>query len=151
ATLATSYLATALTFLTHQGYPDSFFVEPLVAVIAGVWLGGAAALLVRLLRFEVTRLALVAAAAAWLVVLQIHRRNVFWTGGIHLAAQRDLAKQVDFLYDDYGTVWAVGCLHLLALSHHENFSPFGMLIDPKVREYMTRDAPPGKYLPLRDG
>lgn len=151
ATLASSYLATALTFLTHQGYPDMFFVEPLIAVVAGVLLAGAGALLARVTRFKVAHLAVVAAAATWLIVLQGHRRNVFWTGGIHLAAQLELAKQVDFLADDYGTVWAVGCPHLLALSNRENFLPYGLLIDPKVRAYMMRDAPPGKYLPLRDG
>jgi hypothetical protein len=151
AALVSSYFATGLTFLTHQGYPDMFFVEPLIAVTSGVLLAGVAALAARILRHELARLAVVAAAAAWLIVLQTHRRNVFWTGGVHLAAQRDLAKQIDFLADDYGSVWAVGCPHLLALGHRENFLPYGLLIDPKVRAYMMRDTEPGKYLPLRDG
>jgi hypothetical protein len=44
-----------------------------------------------------------------------------------------------------------GLPHLLALSHRQNFLPFGLLIDLKVREYMLKGVTPANYLPLRDG
>jgi hypothetical protein len=151
ATIVCAYFTTALTLLTHEGYPDMFFCEPLIAVGAGVVLGGAASLLARVSRIRLVEVAAVAACVVWLGVLYQHRRTVFPTGGIHIADQRELAKQLDIIADDYGTVWAVGCPHLLAFSHRQNFLPFGLLIDLKVREYMLKGASPATYLPLRDG
>jgi len=80
------------------------------------------------------------------------RTNVFANTGLHLADQKRLTSQLDLLYDDYGSVWAVGCPHLLAFARRENFLPYALLIDEKVQEYMVRDTQPGRaYLPLRNG
>jgi hypothetical protein len=151
ATVACAYLTTVLTFLTHEGYPDMFFVEPFIAVTAGVVFAGLGALLARVLGLELVRVVAVGAAVAWLLVLYQHRKNAFPANPMYLVEQRALAKQVDFLEDAYGTVWAVGPPHILAFADRRNFLPYGLLIDPKVRAYMTRGASPWKFVPQRDG
>jgi len=142
AALACAYLTTALTFLTHEGYPDMFFPEPFVAIFSGVLLAGVGKTLARLHpRLSPLRFALSAAAAVWLLALGISRREAFTSGGIHLADQRALATQLDVLADGYGSIWAVGCPHLLAFLRRENFLPFALLIDPKVQAYIERAHP----------
>ena len=152
ATLACAYLTTALTFRTHQGYPDMLFPEPFIAIFSGVMLAGVGRAVARMhSRLAPLRVAAVAFAAVWLLSLSITRREAFSSEGLHLADQRALATQLDVLYDDYGSIWAVGCPHLLGFLRRENFLPYGLLIDPKVQRYMTREHPGKPYVPLRDG
>jgi hypothetical protein len=152
ATLVCAYLTTALTFRTHQGYPDMFFPEPFIAVFSGVVLAGIGAAFARLHpRLVRLRIVTAIAAAVWLLGLGISRREAFSSRGLQLADQRALSNQLDVLDDDYGSIWAIGCPHLLGFLRRENFLPYGLLIDPKVQAYMTRAHPGEAYLPLRDG
>ena len=129
-----------------------FFPEPFIAIFSAVVLAGVGSTLTRLHpRLAPLRIVVIATAALWLLVLGISRREAFSSTGLKLADQRALTKQVDVLYDDYGSIWAIGCPHLLGFLRRENFLPYGLLIDPRVQAYMTRAHPGEPYVPLRDG
>jgi hypothetical protein len=84
--------------------------------------------------------------------LAVQRRNYFGgIGGPDLERQRQLAHEVKKLADERGSVWAFGCLHLLAFNRMENFLPYGMLIDPKLRAYILSKSQDGLFIPLRNG
>jgi len=138
------------TFLTHDAHPDMFFVEPLMAVaLALVTVRFPGALLRG--RQPALRAACAVLVVVWLGWLQQGRARLISSGPVHLSDQIDLAKQLDVLSDGYGSIWAVGCPHLLSLAHMRNWHPLGLLLDPKVRDYVTRDGPKGALYPGSDG
>ena len=134
-----AYPAVAFTLLTHEGYPDMFFIEPFIALAAAVAITFTARALARHTHRS-AYYGLIAACAVWLALLQDSRATAFKNEGTRLEDQYELAKQLDVLFDAYGSVWAVGCPHLLALLGRENFSPYGLLIDRKVQAYMRRGS-----------
>jgi len=71
--------------------------------------------------------------------------------GLTIDDQRQLAHEVEELREEYGSVWAIGCPHLLALERRENHVRFGLLIDPRVRAYIKELAGDQAYRPLKDG
>lgn len=143
-----SLAAVAMTFLDHQGYPDLFFIQPLLAVgLAGVTAALMESLpLRRPLRLLVTGLLVVA-----IVWNGSARANLFQRARGGLAKQRELARVVGLMEEEYGAVWAIGCPHFLALERRKNFSPFGLLIDPKVRAYAAEKYPDSGLDPIRNG
>lgn len=145
-----SILNVGFTFVTHDAHPDMFFVEPLMAVMVALATVRLPAALFRR-RQPALRAALTAVVAVWLVWVQQGRVRLISSGAVRLSDQIDLAKQLDVLRDGYGSVWAVGCPHLLGLAHMKNWHPLGLLLDPKVRDYVTREGPRGERYPGSDG
>jgi hypothetical protein len=66
---------------------------------------------------------------------------------ITLAKQRELANRAAALQRRYGPVWAIGCPHVLALRRTGNFDSIGIVIDPKVRDYMASMGGEDGYRP----
>ena len=88
----------------------------------------------------------VAACTLFLSVLVVDGRHDYRIVGDGLADQRALAAKVRTTRGGTASIWAVGCLHLLAFNHQPNYSPFGMFLDKRVQRY----AGP-LYRPLVDG
>jgi hypothetical protein len=146
-----AHAALGFTFIDHQAYPDMFFLEPLIAVACGIVLAGVAERLGSVSHRTVTW-ALAGCLLVAIGSLAVQRRNYFGgVGGPDLQRQRQLAAEVKKLADERGTLWAFGCLHLLAFNRMENFLPYGMLIDPKLRAYIQSKSPDGLFIPLRNG
>lgn len=140
--------AIAFTALDHQAFPDRFFVLPYAAIAAGVT---AALVPQRIARLPLRAVACVA-LAAWLLS---NARFAPPTGRAigALEAQRAIAHRVVTLADEHGgDLWVIGRPDLLAFERRQNWSPFGMLLDPHVMEYAVRKSgTPGQFRPLRDG
>ncbi len=153
AVIASVLVATfglAFTALDHQAYPDLFILQPLIAAVVGVALGEAAT---RLAGVPRERLPWVAFSMFAFLILgsAAGRGRLFPQGELTLAKQRELAMQIDVLVEEYGPVWAIGCPHLLALRRIANHSPYGLLIDPKLRDYVDRREGGELTIPINDG
>jgi hypothetical protein len=140
----------AFTFIDHQAYPDRYFVQPFIALTNGIVLGFALTRVVTLVaRSEVAKLR--ASAALFLLgiaaLLTVKEPMRFSGHAYTLADQVQLADRVGELRDLYGSVWTVGCPHLLALRREENFDPIGMVLDPRVRDYAASHGEDGVYRP----
>ncbi|MEE8311122.1 MAG: DolP-mannose mannosyltransferase, partial [Candidatus Binatia bacterium] len=153
ALVLSSATACGFTLVNHQAYPDLFFLHPLIAVAGGLAVGAAYDWFGRLtlpspLAFIrpvlVALLVLTTAQLAW------DRRSLFRRSnqGLSLDRQRALAEEVEDLSEEYGSVWAIGCVHLLALNRTGNFLPYGLLIDPNVRAYMMTKTGGKPFVPL---
>jgi hypothetical protein len=144
----------AFTLVNHQAYPDMFFLHPFIAVAGGLAIGGAYDLLGRLkLPGPLAALRTVLVVLLMLTTAQLawDRRSMFRSSshrGPSLTQQRALAAELTELSEQYGTVWAIGCVHLLALNRTGNFLPYGLLIDPNVRTYMMSKAGGKPFVPL---
>jgi hypothetical protein len=140
--------AIVFTALDHQAFPDRFFVLPYSAIAAAV----AAALVPPRIAGLPLRVLICAGLVAWMVPAA---RFVSPTGRAigALEAQRAIARRVVMLADAHGgDLWVIGRMDLLAFERRENWSPFGMLLDPHVMEYaMRKSGTPGRFRPLRDG
>jgi hypothetical protein len=143
-----SVVAVAMTFLDHQGYPDLFFLHPLMAIgFAGMF----AAMIRRMPGGWATRALITALLCAGIVDNGLGRFKMFGPARDGLARQKEHASLIGLLEEEYGPVWAIGCPHLLALERRPNFSQFGMLVDPKVRHYAATKAGPSGFDPTRNG
>ncbi|TFH25209.1 MAG: hypothetical protein E4H03_01490 [Myxococcales bacterium] len=145
--------ACGFTLINHQAYPDLFFLHPLIAVAAGLAAGAAYDLLGRLALprpLAVVRPMLVALLVLTTAQLAWDRRSMFRQSnqGPTLDGERALAAELEELSEQYGTVWVVGCVHLLALNRTGNFLPYGLLIDPNVRAYMMTKTGGKPFVPL---
>jgi hypothetical protein len=140
--------AVLFTLFDHQGYPDLFFLLPFMAVATGA---GAAALSAGLARRgrRVVGAGLVGALAAVLLAFAIagprrfHHRYT-------LAEQLALAAEVGRLAEAADGLYAVGCAHLLAFNHLDNWSPYADLFRG-VRQYLLARSGGRFELPARDG
>jgi hypothetical protein len=142
-------LTLAFTLVEHQAYPDRYFIQPFVALANGIVLGWA--LCRGTSRFITTdqgrvrlsglifMLALVGAATT-VVPISVGRNA-------GLTSQRALATRTAKLRERYGSLWAVGCPHLLALERLDNYDPFGIFIDKRVRSYAAKRGIDGVYRP----
>lgn len=140
--------AAAFTFYDHQGFPDFFLVLPFVAVVVG-WL--AAAALTRISQAwppalaSAAALALLGGAAAW-AVTQLPQPRVPYG----LDEQRQLAQRVGEYLRSGKSVYAVGCVHLLALNHASNHLPYGFFFRG-VEPYLLSRSHGSFFEPARDG
>ncbi len=148
--LAVGAFATlAFTFIDHQAYPDRYFIQPFVALANGIVIGWAlcraAALVVHSndgrVRLSGVVFALTLVAAAAKVTPAEIGPNV------GMQAQRRLANYTMSIRERYGSLWAIGCPHLLALKRTANYDPIGLLIDPRVRAYAADRGIDGIYRP----
>jgi len=134
----------AFLLTNYQGFPDRFFVEPYMAIAAGVLLGKLPTLFSDRWR-PACRGLLALGAGACVVALLFggvydfgQRRTGERQSG--LEAQYHVAENLarDFL--DAGlSVYAVGCTHLLAFNHVNNFSRFGFFFRG-VGRYLASQA-----------
>lgn len=144
-----AHAALANCLISYQGFPDRFFLDPFMAVTAG-WVvawslarveAGPRALSAR--RFvaavSILTLCVLAAGGNW---------NFRYLGGLH--QQRKLGEAVGRLLDGGFTVYAVGCTHLLAFNHADNFTPYGFFFRGVGESLQVRTSGRG-YRPLRDG
>jgi hypothetical protein len=146
AVLLGAFLATAFTLLDHQGYPDRFFMQPFTALACGVfgaWLVNRVTDGRRpLIRSAVAAACMLAVAVPALPSLKArHPRR-------QQEAREYLANNVERIIEHYGTLWCIGCMDLLAIRRLPNHSPFGMIIDPRVRSYAMTKAIGSPYQPL---
>jgi hypothetical protein len=142
AAAVTAHLAIAFTFTDFQAFPDRFVLLPFYAVASGYVLAISIAAFSRLPR-EHLRTA-IATFCIWVLIAPgFQKRPSPTERAVSLASQRELAAAIDDLERDYGPVWAIGCVHLLALARRDNFDRYGVMIDPRVRAYMQRETPSG--------
>jgi hypothetical protein len=150
ALTGTAVLALVFTLIDHQAYPDRYFLQPFIALANGLAWGLPASWICE----RVGRSSRFAANASLVVfVLGVvcfasdTRTSFPAERGLTLTKQRQLANRVAALRRRYGPVWAVGCAHLLALRRTGNYDFVGLVIDPKVRHYMTSMAGEDGYRP----
>ena len=136
--------ALAATLVDHQAYPDKFFLMPFMAISAA-WLAVHAA------SFAPAR-ALSAATtcsfALFLALLVVRGFRDYPVRVDALGRQRTLAANVAQLARRHSSVWAVGCLHLLAFEHLQNHTPIGVLIDDRVVRYAKALYPELRPAPM---
>jgi len=150
ALTATAVLALVFTLIDHQAYPDRYFLQPFIALANGLaWglpLSWICERVGRSSRFAAT--ASVVTFVLGATFLATDAQTSFPAErGLTLTQQRELANRVAALRRQYGPVWAVGCGHLLALRRTGNYDFVGLVIDPKVRHYMTTMAGGDGYRP----
>jgi len=144
-----AHAALANCLVSYQGFPDRFFLDPFMAVAAG-WVVARC-----LARIEAgpsaltARRAVAAVATLTLCVLAaLGHWNFRYLGGLH--QQRKIGEAVGRLLDGGFTVYAVGCTHLLAFNHADNFTPYGFFFRGVGQSLQVRTSGRG-YRPLRDG
>jgi hypothetical protein len=147
AVLAAAYLVVAFTLVEHQAYPDRFFLHPFVAIACGLF---AAWFIDRIAAGKRPLVRNTVAIACMLAVsvpaLPREERPIYTLR--HRQARERLADVVERLVGRYESVWCIGCLDLLAMRRLPNHSPFGLLVDPRVRAYAKTKAVGSPYQPL---
>jgi len=150
AGLVSAHLVIAFTFVDFQAFPDRFLLLPLYAVASG-WLvaAGLTALVGPSRRPLRTAIALAIIAVA--VVPDMRTRHSGVARVVSLPSQRAAAAYLDRVERKFGPIWAINCVHLLGIARRDNFDRFGVMIDPRVRAYMKREAGGGSdgYRPHR--
>jgi hypothetical protein len=127
------------TIYEHQGFPDLLLILPCVPI-----LGASACSLL----WNAGKLAMPAGIAiAFSSVLFLFS---FWTGSPFITAsyslqdQKALAGRVQALEQRYGSIYAVGCAHLLAFNHQNTWSVtvrfsgvLNLILKPSLRPVVT--------------
>jgi len=139
--------AVAFTFLDHQAYPDRFFFLPYVALTAAAL----AAPVLRRVPSSGARRVVVAATA--LLFAGFGFRPEAKAMNATLARQRAFATGpfAELVREHEGRVWVIGRPDLLAFNHMDNWTSFGMMLDPRVRAYAVERSGGLPYRPLNDG
>jgi hypothetical protein len=139
--------AVAFTFVDHQAYPDRFFYLPYVALTAAI----PAAVLSRYVANRGARAVALTAVGVLFAVLAFRPENK--TMNETLQRQRAFATGpfVALVRKYEGSVWVVGRPDLLAFNYLDNWTSFGMLLDPRVRVYAVERNGGLSYRPLRGG
>ncbi len=142
-------LTLAFTLVEHQAYPDRYFIQPFVALANGIVIGWA--LCRGTSRFVTTDRGRIRLSGLILVLALVGAATTIVpvTVGRHagLASQRGLAALTAKLQERYGSLWAIGCPHLLALERKGNYDPIGLVIDKRVRAYAAERGVGGVYRP----
>lgn len=144
------HVAFPFTVYEHQAHPDLLLVQPYYAVAVAVVTTG---ILRSLSRTEVPGrllrgMAWSVAAVAIAYGLDAARggARAFGGGGGSLAEQKLAAAALSFYREQYGSVWVLGAVHLLALEGEENWTGIGFFWDDLDRRIDTKT-----WRPLRDG
>ena len=144
-----AHAAFANCLLSYQGFPDRFLLDPFMA-IAAAWL--VVIVLDRVtnasIAVQVRRAVPVVSLLALLVLAVCGHWNYRDIRG--LSEQRKLAAAVGRLLDVGYSVYAVGCTHLLAYNHADNFTPYGFFFRGVAESLQVSTGGRG-YRPLRDG
>ena len=137
----------AFTLTNYQGFPDRFFVEPFMAIAVSI----PVYLVLSRIPVLIRRQAMAVVTALSLVALlgfgQKARARYQRSAG--LGQQRVAAAQISHYLDEGLSVYAVGCTHLLAMSHVNNFTKFGFFFRG-VPEYLAAVTGKTNYLSLRN-
>jgi hypothetical protein len=147
--VATAHVALLSCLVSFQGFPDRFWLDPLMAIAAG-WVFSLIA----------DRLAARVPAVPWhLCVRGACAASILWmalagrwdfTRLDGLDAQRRAANALGGFLESGYSVYSIGCTHLLAMNHVNNFSPYGFFFRG-VEEYLDAQTRRRGYFPLRDG
>jgi hypothetical protein len=140
------HLGLAWTFYDNQAHPDLLLVQPYLAIVAGLAVACVARRLAEGADPNVSRAFLATALTG--VVLAVWGGSAsdrLSAGG--LAPQQALSRTVEQLARAYGGVWAVGCTHLLAFVHRDNWTPYGFFFDDVNAELALEED----WKPLRGG
>jgi hypothetical protein len=144
-----AHAAFANCLMSFQGFPDRFLLDPFMAIAAGwlvVWLLG------HIDSVSIAVKARHAVAALSLLGLLVLASSGHWNfRDIRgLSEQRKLGEAVGRLLDAGFSVYAVGCTHLLAFNHADNFTSYGFFFRG-VPEFLQVSTGGRGYRPLRDG
>ncbi|MFQ5351944.1 MAG: hypothetical protein ACE5D3_02600, partial [Candidatus Binatia bacterium] len=142
-----SHAAVAFTIYDYQGFPDRFFAEPFMAVSGGMVAWLPQRLISRRSPAALSRA--VAAAIVLLVGAGALPSSAGFRGG-KLASQYRLADHVREMIEGGTTVYAIGCTHLLAFAHKDNFVPYGLGIRG-LGGYLREREQPRPWRPRRGG
>jgi len=144
-----AHAALANCLLSFQGFPDRFFLDPFMAISAG-WLVARPLTRITLAwAGDKGRRVVASVALAGLAVLAFSGHwNFRDLQG--LSRQRKGADAVGKLLDAGFGVYAVGCTHLLAFNHADNFTRYGFFFRG-VAEFLQVSTGGRGYRPLRDG
>jgi hypothetical protein len=147
--VSTAHVAMLSCLVSFQGFPDRFWLDPLMAISAG-WVFSLIA----------DRLAVAIPAVSWhSFVRATCAASMLWMALAGrwdfsrldgLEAQRRAADALRGILESGYSVYSVGCTHLLAMNHVSNFSPYGFFFRG-VEEYLDAKTRGRGYLPLRDG
>jgi hypothetical protein len=144
-----AHAALANCLLSFQGFPDRFFLDPFMALATGWLVARPMAHLELAWARRKGRHLVAGAALAGLAVLAFSGHwNYRDLQG--LTRQRESAVTVGKLLDAGFGVYAVGCTHLLAFNHADNFTRYGFFFRG-VAEFLQVSTGGRGYRPLRDG
>jgi hypothetical protein len=147
--VATAHVALLSCLVSFQGFPDRFWLDPLMAIAAG-WVFSVMAdrlsALIPAVSWHSFARATCAASLLWMALAG--RWDFSRLDG--LDAQRRAADALGDLLDLGYSVYSVGCTHLLAMNHVGNFSPYGFFFRG-VEEYLEVKTDGRGYVPLREG
>jgi hypothetical protein len=139
--------ALAFSLYEYQTYIDGFFVLPYIAVVVAAAAASATKLASR--RLSAPGRLLLAGVVLLLFAANARVLPSHAPVGPDLAEQERLAQKVSAMIAEGGGLYAVGCTHLLAMNHTDNYVPFGFFF--RGMEAYLADREPGGYRPLRDG
>lgn len=143
------HVVVALTIYDIQGYPDLFYILPFLAVTVGT---GIALIAPRLPDSPLrrTRQTVCVLCALGLLTLVVSGATKF-ESDYTLTDQFALGEKVNRHLSKGSAVYAIGCTHLLAFNHVDNFTNFGFFFRG-MPAYLA-DLNPGRptYVPLKDG
>ncbi len=141
-------LAFVFTAYSHQGFPDLFLVFPFTVIVSAWaldrfvelfsgWKGKRPALLTSIL-------------AGCLLVYPTLRVDLTVQYQFTLSDQRELAEEVGRYLEEGKSVYAMGCTHLLALNHADNWLNQGYFSDT-VNDYLEAKRGGEPFRPVKDG
>lgn len=145
----TAHIALASCLVSFQGYPDRFWLDPLMATGAG-WLFALAADWFSVRAAAIPWHAGVRAACVGALVWMAVDGQWNFRGLDGLGAQRNAAAALGEILDSGYSVYAVGCTHLLAMNHRDNFSPYGFFFRG-VDDYLYAQTQGRGFRPRKDG
>lgn len=141
-----AHFALAWTVLDNQAHPDLLLLQPYLVVIVGLALAYIARRVAdpddpSLRRVLVVGGLVVMLATVW-SASAADREN-----DSSVASQIALGREVGELLRDYDGVWAIGCTHLLAFNHVDNWNSYGFFFDDVIQEILRE----GDWKPMKDG
>lgn len=145
--------ALLFTLTSYQGYPDGFFLAPFMALLCGTGIAALAAAVARRLGSVAAGTTVLVAGGALAAIAALTPAGPVEEDRRHtptLADQRALASEVGRFLDAGMSVYAVGCTHLLAFNHADNFVPYGFFFRGLDR-YLLFRLGMLPYMPYRRG
>jgi hypothetical protein len=134
----------AFTYYDHQGYPDLFFLLPFVAVISPCVIE------LHIGKLSHNRTLAYGLVIVYLIALIVTGIMLKPAADYTLNDQLALASKVKQMLDDNETVYAIGCTHLLAFNHSENWMKYGFFFRG-VEEFVAEETGIDTFMPVKEG